>query len=52
MALSLGWHIVFACFGVGMPLIILIAEWLGIRTGYLYGWDRLPPKVDLPVRPR
>ena len=33
MALSLGWHIVFACFGVGMPLITLVAEWLGIRTG-------------------
>jgi cytochrome d ubiquinol oxidase subunit I len=33
MALSLGWHIVFACFGVGMPLITLIAEVLGIRTG-------------------
>src|SRR5215211_1082724 len=33
MALSLGWHIVVACFGVGMPAITLIAEWRGHRTG-------------------
>jgi cytochrome d ubiquinol oxidase subunit I len=33
MAISLGWHIVLACLGVGMPLVILIAEFLGIRTG-------------------
>jgi cytochrome bd ubiquinol oxidase subunit I len=33
MALSLGWHIVLACFGVGMPAITLIAEWRGHRTG-------------------
>jgi cytochrome d ubiquinol oxidase subunit I len=31
MALYLGWHIVIACFGVGFPALILIAEWLGIR---------------------
>ena len=31
MALSLGWHIILACFGVGLPLLILIAEGLGIR---------------------
>ena len=31
MALSLGWHIVIACFGVGFPAIILIAEWRGHR---------------------
>ena len=31
MALSLGWHIVIACFGVGFPALILVAEWLGIR---------------------
>ncbi|MEV7908150.1 cytochrome ubiquinol oxidase subunit I, partial [Streptomyces anulatus] len=35
MALSLGWHIVLACFGVGMPAITLIAEWRGHRTGDL-----------------
>ncbi|WP_067817593.1 cytochrome ubiquinol oxidase subunit I [Actinomadura kijaniata] len=33
MALSLGWHIVLACLGVGMPLITLLAEWRGHRTG-------------------
>ena len=33
MALSLGWHIVLACFGVGMPAITLLAEWRGLRTG-------------------
>jgi cytochrome bd ubiquinol oxidase subunit I len=33
MALSLGWHIVLACFGVGFPIIVLLAEWRGIRTG-------------------
>src|SRR5581483_11031038 len=33
MALSLGWHIVLACLGVGMPAITLIAEWSGHRTG-------------------
>jgi cytochrome d ubiquinol oxidase subunit I len=33
MALSLGWHIILACFGVGMPVLVLFAEWRGIRTG-------------------
>ncbi|MCU1532707.1 MAG: cytochrome ubiquinol oxidase subunit [Arthrobacter sp.] len=33
MALSLGWHIVIACFGVGMPAITALAEWRGHRTG-------------------
>jgi cytochrome d ubiquinol oxidase subunit I len=33
MALSLAWHIVIACFGVGMPALTLIAEWRGLRTG-------------------
>ncbi|MCO1661074.1 cytochrome ubiquinol oxidase subunit I [Pseudonocardia humida] len=33
MALSLGWHIVVACLGVGMPALTLIAEWRGYRTG-------------------
>lgn len=31
MALSLGWHIVIACFGVGFPLLVLVAEALSIR---------------------
>jgi cytochrome bd ubiquinol oxidase subunit I len=33
MALSLGWHIIIACFGVGMPGLVLFAEWRGLRTG-------------------
>lgn len=33
MALSLGWHIVIACLGIGMPLLVLIAEHRAIRTG-------------------
>jgi cytochrome d ubiquinol oxidase subunit I len=33
MALSLGWHIVLACLGVGMPALMLIIEWRAIRTG-------------------
>lgn len=33
MAFSLGWHIVLACFGVGMPALTVLAEWRGLRTG-------------------
>jgi cytochrome bd ubiquinol oxidase subunit I len=33
MALSLGWHIVVACFGVAMPAMTLFAEWRALRTG-------------------
>lgn len=35
MALSLGWHIIVACFGVGMPAITLLTEWRGHRTSDL-----------------
>jgi len=31
MALSLGWHIVIACFGVGFPIFVLLAEWWSLR---------------------
>ena len=31
MGLSLGWHIVFACLGVGFPALVLLAEWRGQR---------------------
>ena len=31
MGLSLGWHIIFACLGVGLPVLILLADWRGIR---------------------
>lgn len=33
MALSLGWHIIIACFGVALPALTLFVEWRGIRTG-------------------
>lgn len=33
MALTLGVHIVLACFGVGMPVLMLIAEGRYLRTG-------------------
>ena len=33
MALSLGWHIVVACLGVGFPALVLLAEWRGQRSG-------------------
>lgn len=32
MAFTLGFHIVLACFGVGMPILMLLAEHLAIRT--------------------
>lgn len=33
MAMSLAWHIAIACFGVGLPVLVLIAELLGRRPG-------------------
>ena len=33
MAVSLGFHIVFSCLGIGLPMLLLIAEWRFIRTG-------------------
>ncbi len=33
MGFSLAWHIVLACLGVGLPLLTMIAEWRGHRTG-------------------
>ena len=33
MGFSLAWHIVLACFGVGLPGLVLFTEWRGIRTG-------------------
>jgi cytochrome d ubiquinol oxidase subunit I len=32
MAVSLGWHVVVASLGVGMPAATVFAEWRGIRT--------------------
>ena len=33
MGFSLGWHIVLACLGVGLPALVVFAEWQAIRTG-------------------
>lgn len=33
MGASLGFHIVFSCFGIAFPTIVLIAHWRGIRHG-------------------
>lgn len=33
MELSLAFHIVFAALGIGMPVLMLAAEWLHLRTG-------------------
>jgi len=33
MAVSLGWHIVFACFGVAFPAIVVFTEWQAHRRG-------------------
>jgi cytochrome d ubiquinol oxidase subunit I len=32
MGFSLGWHIIVACLGVGMPAVVLFAEWRGQRS--------------------
>ncbi|MDQ3500159.1 MAG: cytochrome ubiquinol oxidase subunit I [Actinomycetota bacterium] len=36
MAISLGFHIIFAALGIGFPLITLIAHWRGLRTGDMH----------------
>ncbi len=33
MAFTLGFHIILACFGVGLPVLMLFAEWRFLRTG-------------------
>lgn len=40
MALTLGFHIVFAALGVGLPVLMLFAEWRFLRTGD-GGWQLL-----------
>lgn len=40
MAFTLGAHIVLACLGVGMPVLLLLAEWRYLRTGD-EGWRTL-----------
>jgi cytochrome d ubiquinol oxidase subunit I len=31
MAFTLAFHIPFACMGIGFPLVVLVANWLGVR---------------------
>src|ERR1044071_4369875 len=33
MAVSLGFHIIFAVIGIGLPALMVIAEWRWLRTG-------------------
>ncbi len=33
MGATLSFHIVFACFGIAMPAVVLIAHWRGLRRG-------------------
>ena len=33
MAMSLAFHIIFAMVGIGMPLLMVVAEWRHLRTG-------------------
>lgn len=33
MALSLGWHIILACFGVAFPAMIFVVHWRGVMRG-------------------
>ncbi len=40
MALTLGFHIILACLGVGLPVMMLFAEWRFLRTGDK-GWKTL-----------
>jgi cytochrome d ubiquinol oxidase subunit I len=46
MAVSLGWHIVFSCFGIAFPLLTVFAEWRGHRrgdaalTGLAHTWSK------------
>ena len=34
MALSLGFHMVFAGFGIGLPVLMALSEWLYLRRGH------------------
>ena len=36
MVVSLGFHMIFAALGIGMPLMLLIAEALWLKTGRLH----------------
>jgi cytochrome d ubiquinol oxidase subunit I len=32
MDISLGFHIIYASFGIGLPFMLMITEWLSLRT--------------------
>jgi len=46
MALSLGWHIIFSCFGIALPLITVFTEWRGHKranpalSGLAHTWAK------------
>lgn len=40
MGVSLGFHIIYATIGIGLPLMLMIAEWLSLRSGD-EGWHLL-----------
>lgn len=40
MALTLGFHVILACYGAGLPVLPLFAEWRRLRTGD-EGWKLL-----------
>ena len=40
MAMTLGWHIITASFGVGLPLLLFFVEWRYLKTGD-EGWKTL-----------
>ena len=33
MGASLGFHIIFACFGIAFPAVLLVVHWIGLRRG-------------------
>ncbi|MCB1215381.1 MAG: cytochrome ubiquinol oxidase subunit I [Deltaproteobacteria bacterium] len=40
MALTLGYHIILACFGVGLPVLLMVVEWKYLKTGNII-WKTL-----------
>jgi cytochrome d ubiquinol oxidase subunit I len=36
MGMSLAFHLIFACVGVAMPLLMVIAEWLHLTSDDVY----------------
>ena len=54
VALSLGWHIILASFGVALPAMILAAHWRGVYRGddVALGLARRWAKVSAVLRDR